>query len=58
MCPNIFELADGDFLAVGRDVTIEAAGQLPVDAGCAAHERVVLLPRVVVMRAFADISAA
>jgi hypothetical protein len=57
-CPNLFELANGDFLAVGLDVTGQMRGQLPPDAGCADDERVVLLPRQVLVLARPEIPAA
>jgi hypothetical protein len=58
MCPNLFELADGDFIAVGRDVTAEMSPHLPPDAGCAPDEKIVRLPRRVMIRARDEIPAA
>ncbi|GFJ92588.1 hypothetical protein [Phytohabitans rumicis] len=57
-CPNIFELNTGDYLAVGRDVTAYMRRLLPVDAGCAEDEAIVLLPQRVVVLAAPEILAA
>jgi hypothetical protein len=43
-CPDIWELADGDFAIIGADIT-DLAAQLPPGAGCAPHERMIRLPR-------------
>ena len=53
-CPDIFELADGDFAIIGSDITSEA-GKLPSDAGCAPHERIIRIPRSLLLQARADI---
>jgi hypothetical protein len=57
-CPNIFELSTGDFLAVGRNVTMYMRHALPADAGCAEDEAIVLLPRRVLVLAALEILAA
>ena len=53
-CPDIFELVDGDFAIIGTDITAYAV-QLPPTAGCAPHERIVRIPRAVLIAAKADI---
>jgi hypothetical protein len=53
-CPDIFELTDGDFAVIGQDITAEA-GKLPADAGCATHERIVRIPRQLLINAKRDI---
>ena len=53
-CPDIFELTDGDFAIIGSDITNEA-GKLPADAGCAPHERIVRIPRKLLVHAKANI---
>lgn len=53
-CPDIFELADGDFAIIGSDITNEA-GKLPADAGCAPHERIIRIPRNLLVNAKRDI---
>ncbi len=50
-CPDIFELADGDFAIIGSDITELAAGKLPPSAGCADNERVVRIPRQLLVSA-------
>jgi hypothetical protein len=57
-CPNLFELTDGNFLGVGRDVTSRAKPLLPRDAGCADYERIILLPRRVIVAAWPQLPAA
>jgi hypothetical protein len=44
-CPDIFELANGDFAIVGRDVTSEVKGELPPGATCGPDERIIAIPR-------------
>jgi hypothetical protein len=53
-CPDVFELESGDFAIIGQDATGGIA--LPADAGCSAEERVVVVPRAVLLAAFADLS--
>lgn len=50
-CPDIFELESGDFAVIGRDVTDTAKTRLPGDAGCGPDERIVVLPRKVLVAA-------
>ena len=33
-CPDIWELADGDFAVIGIDMTAETSDRLPATAGC------------------------
>jgi hypothetical protein len=54
-CPDIFELESGDFAIIGRDVTAEATGQLPVSANCGPDERIVVIPRRTLVQARPDI---
>ena len=54
-CPDILELADGDFAVIGADITAVAAGSLPPGSGCSAEERIVRIPRALLMRAKSDI---
>lgn len=44
-CPDIFELENGDFAIVGRDVTSKIAGELPPGATCGPDERIIAIPR-------------
>ena len=53
-CPDIWELAGGDFAVIGTDIT-GAAGQLPPSASCGPDERIVRIPRKTLVRAKPDI---
>jgi hypothetical protein len=50
-CPDLFELENGDFAVIGHDVTDEVSPHLPADAGCGASERIVRIPREVLVAA-------
>ena len=54
-CPDLFELADGDFAVIGTDRTEELDRLLPADASRADHERIVVIPRDTLLRAKRDI---
>jgi hypothetical protein len=54
-CPAVLELNDGNFAVIGGDKTEELHGLLPPGAGCAPTERIVVIPREVLLRAKADI---
>lgn len=54
-CPDLFELSDGDFAVIGRDVTVEVVPHLPSDAGCGPDERIVRIPRAVFLAARLEI---
>jgi hypothetical protein len=54
-CPDIWELADGNFAAIGIDITAQAKDRLPATAGCGPDERIVLLPRRVLVNAKSEI---
>jgi len=53
-CPDIFELSDGSFAVIGSDITQEKS-KLPADAGCGPNERIVRIPRELLVRAKHDI---
>jgi len=53
-CPDIFELSDGNFAVIGVDIT-QFAGNLPPTAGCGPDERIVRIPRNLLIGAKADI---
>ena len=57
-CPDILELADGDFAVIGADITGEAAAKLPTGSGCGPGERIVRVPRALLVKARADIPSA
>lgn len=54
-CPDIWELADGDFAIIGIDITDQAQTVMPPTAGCGPDERVVRVPRRILVDAKADI---
>ncbi|MEJ8671460.1 MULTISPECIES: hypothetical protein [unclassified Streptomyces] len=57
-CPDIFELADGNFAVIGTDITDKLDGELPSDASRADYERIVVITRETLVRAKADIPEA
>ena len=54
-CPDIWELDNGDFAVIGIDITAAAIAKLPPTAGCGADERIVRLPRSLLVNAKRDI---
>ena len=54
-CPDIWELEDGDFAIIGEDITAAVIANLPATAGCAPTERIIRLPRKVLVNAKRDI---
>ena len=56
-CPDILEMDCGDFAVIGADITEAAQGQLPPGSGCGPDERVVRIPRRLLVAARADIPA-
>ncbi len=54
-CPDIWELDDGSFAIIGMDITDAVRAQLPATAGCGPDERIVRLPRTVLVNARQDI---
>jgi hypothetical protein len=54
-CPDIWELDTGDFAVIGIDITDKAISKLPPSAGCGPDERVVLIPRNLLVNARRDI---
>ena len=57
-CPDILELTSGDFAVIGTDITADAVGLLPPGSGCGTHERVVRIPRGLLVAARSDIPLA
>jgi hypothetical protein len=53
-CPDVFETDTGDFAIIGQDAT----GMVPPpsDAGFSTTERLVLIPRAVLLSAFEHFS--
>jgi hypothetical protein len=54
-CPDIFELNTGDFAIIGIDETDLIRPHLPASAGCGSDERIVRVPRNVLVNARNDI---
>jgi len=54
-CPDIFELESGDFAIIGIDITSAAIPNLPPTAGCGPDERIVFIPRNLLVKAKTDI---
>jgi len=54
-CPDIWELDNGDFAVIGIDITQAVAPKLPATAGCGPDERIVRLPRNLLVNAKHDI---
>ena len=54
-CPDIWELDNGDFAVIGIDITAAAVPKLPPSAGCGPDERIVRLPRNLLVNAKGDI---
>lgn len=55
-CPDIWEVEDG-FAVIGIDMTTAALPRLPATASCGPDERVVWIPRDLLIRAKPDIPA-
>lgn len=54
-CPDIFELETGDFAIIGIDITDAAKLKLPPTAGCGPDERIVFIPRKLLVQVKPDI---
>lgn len=54
-CPDLWELGNGDFAVIGEDITDTARTSLPPIAGCGPNERIIRLPRRVLVNARRDI---
>jgi len=53
-CPDIWELDDGDFAIIGKDLS-SAVHALPASASCGPDERIVRIPRKTLVLAKSDI---
>jgi hypothetical protein len=56
-CPDILELATGDFALIGADITDAARSQLPATVSCGPDERIIRIPRKTLVLAKPDIPA-
>ena len=57
-CPDIWELENGDIAVIGRDLTEQYANRLPAGVGIVADERLVVIPRNMIIAAKPDIADA
>ena len=57
ICPDIFETETGDFIIIGRDVTSIVEPEIPADAIISKGERVVLIPRDLLVSAAENIQS-
>jgi hypothetical protein len=57
ICPDIFETETGDFVIIGRDVTSILEPKIPADAIISKGERVVLIPRDLLVSAAENIQS-
>lgn len=55
-CPDLWELDNGDIAVIGIDITGDCASRLPATAGCGPDERIVRVPRGVILAAKSDIA--
>ncbi|OIV35788.1 hypothetical protein BIV57_19770 [Mangrovactinospora gilvigrisea] len=53
-CPDVFEMADGNFAVIGREATGPLRGHLPSDAKLGPNERIVVVDRQVLLQAAMD----
>ena len=54
-CPDIWELDNGDVAVIGRDLTAAYAHRLPTGVSIGGDERLVVIPRNMIMAAKPDI---
>lgn len=54
-CPDVWELDNGDFVVIGRDLTSSYQGRLPEGVSVVAGERLVVVPRATLLAAKPDI---
>ncbi len=54
-CPDVLELDDGDFAIIGIDITDKAMSALAFGASCGPDERMVRVPRRILIAAKSDI---
>lgn len=54
-CPDIWELSNGDVAVIGRDLTDSYAARLPEGVNVGPDERLVVIPRNMIVAAKRDI---
>jgi hypothetical protein len=54
-CPDIWELSNGDIAIIGRDLTDSLGSNLPQNVSMSSDERLVVIPRSMIISAKRDI---
>jgi hypothetical protein len=54
-CPAVIAMEGGDFALIGSDITTESAGRLPPKTAIGEGERIIRIPRSVLLDALPDI---
>ncbi|NUT46159.1 MAG: hypothetical protein HOV94_02395 [Saccharothrix sp.] len=54
-CPDVWELSNGDIAIIGRDLTATHRDRLPADVTIAADERLVVIPRAMLISTKPDL---
>ncbi|WP_017592546.1 hypothetical protein [Nocardiopsis potens] len=54
-CPDIWELDNGDFAVIGRDLTRAYRGRLPSEVSIGDDESLVVIPRIMLTEAKREI---
>lgn len=54
-CPDLWELDNGDLAVIGRDLTESYVGRLPAGVTVGEDERLVIVPRGLLIKAKVDI---
>ena len=54
-CPDILELQNGDYAVIGTDITLVASPQLPSGGAAGDGERIVQIPRALLVQAKSEI---
>ncbi len=54
-CPDIWELDNGDIAIIGRDLTSAYERRLPASVTVASDEKLVVIPRIMLVAAKSDI---
>ena len=54
-CPDIWELANGDIAVIGRELTSAYESRLPESVTIAHDEKLVVIPRIMLIAAKVDI---
>lgn len=54
-CPDVLRNEDGDFLVIGEEITDISQYSLPEDVSCDVNEKIVLVPKKVMLSAIGEI---